>query len=280
MAELSGRFKLWSINKHRPEDVSIHGQVLDVAVDSNIRQILFSPDGDYVLISTGRADLLWSILSKKEVARQEAASGRGFRRWITQPSQKTRLLLVREAHAHLFAWNNLEPITQSFGIELWPSAYESLCLGEVFGSSQGHNLCVRLTRPRLSNLQPQLLLWPSDCLEAEIDRAHPTTSYPSLAAGIKAVIGVFRSDLLFQDQDGWICSMNIEMSATESSYIRHFFVPFGWHSTNENRAVGITEKGQVFMAVKDEIAIFHHGLDHKEKVTITSSTKEQERPLT
>jgi len=50
--------------------------------------------------------------------------------------------------------------------------------------------------------------------------------------------------------------------------MKHFFIPYGWHSSRGNLAIGITEKGAVFMAVRDELAVFHHGLEMEEKTPI------------
>jgi hypothetical protein len=93
-------------------------------------------------------------------------------------------------------------------------------------------------------------------------------SYPDLALEMKYIIGLFGSDLVFLDHNGWICSLKVESAIKERSYIKHFFVPFGWHSARGDLQTGITRKGSIVIAVKDELAVFHNGLECEERVFV------------
>ncbi|KAI0471723.1 hypothetical protein GGR56DRAFT_87384 [Xylariaceae sp. FL0804] len=79
----------------------------------------------------------------------------------------------------------------------------------------------------------------------------------------KCIIGVYKSRIIFLDIDGWVCSVNIDSLLPERHYSRHFLIPFSWHN-NSNLLFTVTIHGSVAMALRDEVAIFHNGLDYFE----------------
>lgn len=265
------RFALYQIRKLAPGQVSVTGQTLSFDFGSSIHQIIFSPDGSHVLVSTSDADVLVSIVDQKQIARLEAESDRKSWMWTRHPGKKQQLLLVSGSQIRIFSWIDLKPEPGTMGIDTVGKECSELFLGRPMSSAQGRHLCLQFYRPRGSTAYSQLILLSSENLKAGVDLIQPSMSYPQLAASIKYIIGVFKTDVLFLDHDGWVCSLKIETPLKESFYTRHFFVPYGWHSVKDSLVMGATEKAVVYMAVKDEIAVFHNGLDNREKIAVGDS---------
>ena len=268
VADRSTHVAVHVVSKTVSGKVSVTDPIVDIEMGSIIRQVLFSPDGAHVLISTADSDVLWKMEDRMEVARRPAIAGRESWSWTNHPGRPTQLLLICNGRAYMFSWDSLSPLTKPEGIELMPPTDPSLLVSDSIGSPLGRNLCLRFLRPRTSRASSQFCLWPSENLRPELEHTKSLVSYPGLAAQMKCIIGLSKMDLLFLDHDGWVCSLKIESVAKERFYMKHFFIPYGWHSSRGNLAIGITEKGAVFMAVRDELAVFHHGLEMEEKTPI------------
>lgn len=61
--------------------------------------------------------------------------------------------------------------------------------------------------------------------------------------------------------------MNVDTAISDKHYDRHFFVPQHWRNTVSNILVTVTQKGSIVLAVKDEVVVFHNGLNF-EKVSL------------
>jgi hypothetical protein len=74
------------------------------------------------------------------------------------------------------------------------------------------------------------------------------------------LIGIYRSQLVFLNNDGWICSMQIEDQVQETLHTRHFPVPHCWQSSSQRMIAVVTPRGDVVIARSDELAIVKRGL--------------------
>ena len=268
ITDRSSRVVVYGVSKIASGKLFVGTKALDVQLDSVIQQVLFSPDGAHILISTSKSDVLWSVTGRSQIACRKADPDRDSWSWITHPAESSQVLFICNGHAYIFSWSSLSLMTGPSGVELTPSTDPSLIISGSIGSSLGRNLCVHFLGPRTSKAAPQFCLWPTIGIQPELESARSIVSYPSLAAQMKCIIGVSKSDLIFLDNDGWVCSLKIEQTAKERFYVKHFFIPYGWHSTRANFSMGVTEKGAIFMAVRDELAVFHGGLDSEEKTPV------------
>lgn len=82
---------------------------------------------------------------------------------------------------------------------------------------------------------------------------------------IKVIVGVYKSLLIFLDVNGWVCSIDVGGIDQKNAYTRHFFVPYTWHSVGE-LLFRITVEGTIAFARRDELVVFHGGMDFVEKI--------------
>jgi hypothetical protein len=84
-----------------------------------------------------------------------------------------------------------------------------------------------------------------------------TPPYSILDVQVRHIIGYCGQRLVYLNQDGWICSVDLHIKVTT----RHFFLPTDWFSTNRELIIELTAKGDVLFAKRDELAVIRRGLD-------------------
>lgn len=103
--------------------------------------------------------------------------------------------------------------------------------------------------------------------------ATSTGSYASISLetikDLEDIVGTYKSWLVYVllQHGGWICTVNIDTASHDGFHLRHFLVPLHWHGVTVNPMV-ITPKGFIVMAVRDEIVVFHNGLDFEKNVPV------------
>ncbi|KAI9781781.1 MAG: hypothetical protein M1839_005774 [Geoglossum umbratile] len=253
--EISG---LWQASK----------PLIDGVVDEAIRQILLSPNGRRLLVSTALSENLYSIEEKpiRHLKRTNSTSQQMSKKWISHPSDRANLLQFDGLVARIFGWDSLEELSAASGISLDINDVGSP-LTALLPSFQGQSVCARFSAPGRRRGLSQLRLWTVSTIHCKADTAASAANFEQLAAEIKAIVGVYKTFLLFLDHSGWVCSVGIEGVGTEKSYTRHFFIPYRWHSGGD-LIFRCTSKGSVVLARRDELAVFHRGLDFEEKVCL------------
>jgi len=268
ITDRSGSFKIRRLTRDALGHIS-SSEVCQKLVNS-VQQVLLSPDGTRLLLSTSEAAELW-LLEGHLLQRLLFSQPRTNRRWMCHPRRSDSLLFFTDKTARVFEWQNLCEMTKPEGISLQISSVASLPLSQCASSVRGQNVCLHFTGTKVAGLTPALCLWPTDLLNPDNLTVKPAVSYEDLAREMKCIVGVYRSLLVFLNHHGWVCSFNIDDTSMERFYTRHLFVPLQWHSTPENMSMLITGKGCVVMAVKHEIAVFHNGLDFEERVGFEGS---------
>ena len=231
-----------------------------VSFSAAISQILMSVDGKGLLVSTSEADILWDITARPASMTRhckQPSPRQAPWTWTNHPSGN-QLLLFENGLMKMYSWTTLDLLSHGDGIEL-DKQLGSPVIKTVF-PPQSRYLCL-ITSTLWSTPARQFLK-----LANEPDTAPVLTSHDALARNIKAVIGTYKTWLVFLQHGGWVCSANLDTIATDKAYLRHFFIPLHWHGRTD--AMAVTPKGSIVMAVRDEIMVFHNGLDFEEKVAL------------
>ncbi|PGH13282.1 hypothetical protein AJ80_06392 [Polytolypa hystricis UAMH7299] len=249
---------------------AVEDPLLDVWMDYSIRQILTNPSGIRLLVSTTESDEIW--LLDGEETKICSHQHQGIRLWAAHPANSENLLLIEDEKLYVSNWSENLTSSESDGLRLGSQKLSGLSPGQILSCRQGANICINYTTGWHKESASVLELWNvSQILAGSAEREVPLVShYASFHSKIKTPIGIYGSLLLFLDIDGWICSLSIGSQKTEASYSRHFFIPFTWYSAS-GLIWQTTTKGAVALAHKDELIIFHGGIDQGIEVSFGSN---------
>lgn len=263
----SSRFQMRKISQTSSGTWAATPPLLDQSIDQAIRQILLHPDGELILISALYADYVWDVHGRQRAHRSTDA--RHSWRWANSSFTSTRRLLhIADGEIRCFEWQTLADYTfpESFQITLRDCDYPPIA--SLTATSSGSAICAHFREPPGNQSRARLRLWSSSSIRDLQDQSvKDLANYDGIAREVKAVIGFYKTCLLFLDQSGWICSLSADNRGKEKVYTRHFFVPYSWHCSGEV-IFAVTTKGSVALARRNGIAIFHRGLDFDERIVV------------
>ncbi|KAL4746267.1 hypothetical protein BDW72DRAFT_38529 [Aspergillus terricola var. indicus] len=294
----SGRVVARRIVQKQRGSFEISEPILHEAMSSLPRQILMNADGTRLMVSMNEKHALWDLTTSRRVQERSTNSLNSKSwRWTNHPQDDDLLLLFVESRAQVYSWRSFDLLsTTAYGLPpsraststsisssgeetdtelrldiahaIFPAQCRNICLVSSRAKPSGNNQAPKKLQSNQSHHSMHLL--PAKSLPPQT--ANPSTFPPTIPCherslkDLKAIIGVYGTWLVFLQNSGWVCSINLETSTTARSYTRHFFVPLPWHSTITSPAVAITPQGSIILSVRDEIAVFHAGLDSEELV--------------
>ncbi|KAL3427212.1 hypothetical protein PVAG01_00721 [Phlyctema vagabunda] len=240
--------------------------ILDGRASDAIVQILMKPDGQRFVVSTSCSDEYWNIegSTSNKISRARFADSK----WANHPGNSQQIILFHESHAYIFDWDMFLELPPSSGIVLDTEGGPNLTPSDIIPSSHGRNVCVRFCRTIDARLVSELRVWETQSICPTTEILEPVARYTSIGSNIKAIIGSYKSSVVFLNLDGWICSVDIEGTTRKKTYIKHFLIPYGWHSTGTDLIFRCTVQGHIVLARNDEIAVFQRGLDFEETVAL------------
>jgi len=228
-----------------------------VRTETPVRQILISADGGGLLVSTSDADVVWNIATRPaSIMRHQIHHLHRTAPWTWSIHPVyNRLLLFESGFMKTYSWTTLELL--GHGIELGKEL-DSPVTKAVF-PSRSRSLCF-LTSKIWTTSTEQFVK------HVEAETSPVLVSHDASSKDFHAVIGTYKTWLVFLQQSGWVCSVNLDTVEADKAYLRHFFIPRHWHGKPE--AMTVTPKGSIVMAARDEIMVFHNGLDFEERVML------------
>ena len=266
-ANRSGRVVIRKLVNLGSDLFEINEPILDEMSPSVIHQLLLSPNGKRLLVSTEDLATLWDLTNGTIVETHPAELPLQLtQKWVSHPEIE-RLFLFIGGNIQVFDWNTLEELSvKPSGINVGSAFWD---ISNIILHSGGRNVLAVLTSPTGSDLPPSIGLLPSTVLLPDHNRTPTLMCQRSLAKDLKAIVGAYKSWLIFLNHNGWICSINMDTALNNKFYIRHCFVPLQWQIGIGTASMAITPKGSVVIGVNDEIVIFHNVLEFEEKVPLS-----------
>lgn len=262
----SGRFLARKIIQSSSGQWTADAPLFDRRSTQAIGQLLISSNGNFLLLSTGTSDELWSMTGQLIETRSILQPMPRMR--INHSTETNHVVFFDESIVRIFAWDTFKELTPRTGIRLHSSLEPESSFTDVASCYGGRNFCVTFYNSPGSHLKPHLNFWLTSSLHPGAGTAQALGDYSQLATRIKTIIGLHKSSLLFLDYNGWVCSIKHEVTTAAGKtkfYLKHFFIPYGWHS-GAGPVMGCTAQGSIVLARKDEILVFQRGLDFEEKV--------------
>jgi WD40 repeat protein len=264
--DISGRFIVRQIMSSGSGQLEAKPPVLEGRSSEAISQILISPDGQRLLVSTSHFHECWNMNGDRINATPRPRS-KGSK-WINHPDNPARIILLDGICARVFEWDAFLELSQSMGILLDIDQGSQKAPSDIVSTFPGRNVCVRFFGVGETSATSELRIWPSKCISPTTESVKTVASYKDVGRVIKVIVGTFKSFIIFLNFEGWICSLDIEGTSRKNAYTKHFIIPYGWHSTGAKPIFRCTVQGHIILARGDEIAVFHRGLDFKESVSL------------
>lgn len=259
IADTSSRVTVRSITVSGENRWDVASPILSVRADQPIQQLFFNQSGRLLLVSTNALDEIWDVEHAVRIGARPRTNSTTSCRWVNHPGSEDQVLLVEAGYAYVYNWASLSRLSRPEGIKLSGSGSHESSVDHTLTSRSGRNLCVRFLKPSELNFA-ELQIYLASSIDPKAECANPIAGYTELAGRIKTVIGIYKSYVLFLDVDGWICSLNIDSFVVEGHYSRHFFIPLSWYNVGD-MCFAVTVNGSVALARRDEVIVFHHGLD-------------------
>ena len=239
--------------------------LFDHRVGIAVRQVLSNNSSTRVLISTAEKDELWSISQGESlVVGSISWEDRTAYKWTTHPSFPDQLVLIANNVARLYDWQTLRQLTGAEGILLEGSILPELSIRSVVPCFNGTLIATAFSESRRAHAKSKLLLWNTSDFSAQSKAAAPVPRYHSLADQVKTLVGSDGQRLVFLQNNSWISSTNPQITSFDR-YVRHFFLPADWLSTNIELMMDITNSGDIIFVKRDEVAIIKRGLNSIEQ---------------
>ncbi|KAL8813851.1 MAG: hypothetical protein Q9223_006887 [Gallowayella weberi] len=239
--------------------------VFDHRVGVSVNQVLSNRGSTRLLVSSTTSDSLWSTSTDKcETIRTIHKDDRSAHKWTTHPTHKDQLLLFAGNVAHLYDWLTLSRLTGNEGILLEGSVLPDLIIQSITPCFNGSTIATAFKEPLGKRAKSKLLLWNSSDFNVQATHSVPVPRYHFLSNQVQVLIGSDGQKLVFLHSSGWVCSVDAQATGLEH-FIRHFFFPADWLSTDSPLIIKITRRSDVIFAKRDEIAIIRRGLETSER---------------
>ncbi|KAK4140015.1 vegetative incompatibility protein HET-E-1 [Dichotomopilus funicola] len=284
----SGRF---TVRKLLRPDTPRHRRTWEVAppmIDGRtpgqssgvLRQILSSSRHQRLLVSTEKRDKLWPMPKQGEglwICQLDCEGNNNGSRWLTRPGVKSDLLLLigdTGVELKLYDWATLDlvrVVSLSAGQSPALDRFAALTHQQFFATytkkpPKGQSSAPMSSSARQNGLA---LLWDFQSLENGTEPLLPQYNLGVLPTKVEHILGVSGSRLVLYMADHWIASVEIQLPGAlsgivvDGSFVRHFFLPNDWIGSMviNNMIFGSGRGGEIFLALRSELAIIKRGLE-------------------
>ncbi|KAE8837006.1 hypothetical protein PTNB73_07910 [Pyrenophora teres f. teres] len=254
-------------------------KVLEIAASTAISSILFNTIGKRLLVVRGLDIELWDLEKRELKQSTQIESTPSSAHWFTHPLEPTKLLLMLDdGHVRSYLWDTLETQGISHRVTHEPSLVINAPGSWVSPSHAGQSIIAMAAK--CEERDASFCVLPSKSFSGDNESVAVVASYPSVARAVKCMIGCYKTSVLFLNHDDWICSLSVDSLRQEESYTKHFFIPQQWQGSGmETLLMRVTKRGSIILVSRDEMAVFHGGLDFEERVTIPVRSNRAQSPL-
>jgi len=247
--------------------------LFDYRADTVVGQLVCEKGLDHVLVCSATSDTLWSISPDESIVVDTIDyQDREPYRWARHPTSPGRLILITNTEAHIYDWRTLQRLTDPAGILLKGSILPELSIRAITPCFNGTVLATTFSESLRTHSKSKLVIWNTSDFTPESKAAVPVPNYHHLADQVEVLIGTTAADswqterLIFLHSSNWVCAADSQ-AANADQYVRHFFFPADWLSTDVDLVIEVTKKGDIVLVKRDEVAVVKRGLfmcEHQE----------------
>ncbi|KAE9364783.1 hypothetical protein N431DRAFT_489271 [Stipitochalara longipes BDJ] len=271
-ADAGGTVQVWELERSTKGCWSTRSQILATSLKQSIKQLLFSQEGQYLLISAASSAAVWSTRTGDLVGTSEfAPSERTVWKWLSTPGPESELLLITNNKIERHRWS---AFPTAIKLPCFRFSYdESLKSDEIeiqnaFLEAKSQHLIVDFRKHYGNKATAKLLVFDYSSSPTSSNGLHPNANYSRLGEKVKYFIGVIKSRLAFIDRDSWLSSVDL-VSYSGKEYTRHFYVPHEVVNGNTGVLSVLTAAGDIAFARGGEVAVVRNGMKFHVVIEIT-----------
>jgi hypothetical protein len=266
--DVGARVKMWKLERSATGVWSAQSPILETSLERLVRQLVLSPEGDYLLASTYDSTTVWSTRTGELIGTSEFTPGeRILCRWLSTPGPASEFLLLVDKKVERHSWSAFSEAHTRLS---FPIFYDETFLSEKikmhsahFDAKSGH-LLLDFRGYDENNATAKLLVFN---YSASPDGIQPNDDYTVLGRNVKYFIGIASSRLVFIDRDSWLSSVNL-VTYSGKEYVRHFYVPYEVVAGNTGVMAVLTAASDIAFAREGELAVVRNGMRFQNVIEI------------
>lgn len=265
--DASSRVMIHSLTRQIPSIVA-SSVLFDYRANLAVRQLVCEKGLNHILVCTARSDMLWSISKEGSVLLNTTPEReREPYAWVNHPSNAQQLILMTHNEAHIYEWETLQRLTAPEGISLEGDISPELLIPSITPCFNGTVLATMFSESKRPQSKSKLVLWSTSEFTPEAKVVRPIPAYQALSDRAEVLVGATSADpgqgaaerMVFLHNGNWVCAADAD-AGKEDNFVRHFFFPADWLSTNLDLILEVTKKGDVLLVKRDEVAVVRKGL--------------------
>ena len=277
--DVNGNVQVWQMTRNPARSLRTSSLLLMTSAGKAIQQILISPTGDLILISTAVSNSIFAIRSGAFIGHlSKSCTNESIWKWVETADARSDLLLISGDSVLKYRWDDMLNTSNSRVLTLPSELQQDLGESSIKTAvldTWSQNLVIDIQRDRREAVGKELLIFsvgtvspPSSTIaSATIPIVpSPNMAHVDLCKCIKYFLGLSGNLLLFIDNASWLSSVDLKVGTVAGAggeYTRHFFVPNEFVSRETGILPIITPEKDVVFAVEGELAIVRNGLKFK-----------------
>ncbi|KAF2963835.1 hypothetical protein GQX73_g9741 [Xylaria multiplex] len=289
VSDLSGVVKVWEFSPSFEEDAPLLELPRPETEphDFNVKEVIFSRDSKYILISVGEIAFLCSTKDGKLAAKTPTSSDG---KWLRHPTDPDIVLWCGPLGIDAYRVDTLEkawsmtyssPKIEGGNSDLESQALARMTLTHEATAKQTVEKAIitqdsqyillftrRATYHEFSHqlsILPVTTLGENDGAISPQSRHDNLTTPPDVVSHILMPLGILRGRrLVFIDRDLWVCSYPLGKtfySATGALYNRFYFIPRNWVTKDSLEQCVLADDGTLFWPKGDQVVLIECSLD-------------------
>ena len=249
---------------HREGTYESTEPIIDRRMDVAVGQLLAIESHTRLLVCSCTEGKVWSISSEGgDLVQSTPRKDHSLYGWREHPTDPNRLILITGNVLHLYDSRTLERLTDEEGILLEGPILPQSFIQLIVPCFDGNVVATAFVESLSTRAKSSLLMWNTSDLSSTSKKAAPIPRYQALADQVERLVGAYGERLVFLHCSGWVCSAD---SATfdVNRYVRHFFIPADWLSTNSELIIEVSSKGHILFVKDNEVAVIKGGLEINE----------------
>lgn len=274
--DVNGNVQIWQLRRSSTLSLRIGSLLLKTSAGKAVQQLLISPTGDFVLVSTATSSSIFSLQTGTCIVNLDnSTTDRNVWKRFVRTDAQSELLLILNNKILRYSWDNLPNLLGPQVLTLPPECQQLIqetSIKSAILDAGSQNLIIDLQQDRHEvGTKALLILSVGTILSSPLDTQSSTTpivlaSNPALlnlCDYIKYFLGFSGNRLLFIDNASWLSSVDLKMGTTtgpRGEYTRHFFAPNEFVAKETGILPMLSPDKDAVFAVEGELAIIRNGL--------------------